>query len=278
MNYLLKTGLAKIYVTIFMLYIAYLLVRPLSHFLAPFLDWNEWGETYYLLQSIKDNYINIWISLKITFIGTFVGCFLATLTAYPLAVYEFRFKITIMFLLVIIMMIPFIVNLIPMFLTLKLAEDYLSFIADIPVVSFFINRTLVTTVPFLIPAFGVFVIKQFIESVVNKEMLEAARIEGATERRIFFVLILPILFPVIAIIALIQFSGIWNSYELSLYFVGDESLRVLAHSVQSQPITIGAASPITFLNDILVFVPILFLASISGFIIKFINADLISQE
>ena len=211
MNYQINNVLLKIYATCFMVIVAYLFIGQFFKYFEPFVDWNQWQDTFVALQYSKIRFYAIWTSFKISIVGTIVGCIIATLTAYALAVYHFRFRLTIMILLVITMMIPTFVNVIPLFLTLKLAGDYLSFLTEVPGVSFFMTRTFSTILPFLIPAFGVFVIKQYLESVLNKEMLEAARIEGATEMRIFLNLILPMLYPVVAVIALIQFAAIWNS-------------------------------------------------------------------
>ncbi|BCE03047.1 ABC transporter permease subunit [Marinicellulosiphila megalodicopiae] len=279
MSYVIRNWLLKCYATFFMAIIAYMVVSPFFKYLEPFLDWDRWQSTYVSLQFSKIRFNAVLVSFKVSIIGTLVGCTVATLTAYALAVYEFRFKLTVMILLVIIMMIPFIVNVVPLFLTLKLAEQYLSFLTQVPVISFFTARSFSTLLPVLIPAFGVFVIKQYLESVLNKEMLEAARIEGAKEGRIFLRLVLPMLYPVIAIVALSQFAIIWNSYSISQFFVGDPIERGLAHTIVAGDAPFG---PVTngslMLMNILVIVPIIILALLSRFILKFINADMISQE
>ena len=279
MNYQLNSTIIKIYATCFMLIVAYLFIAQFLKYFEPFVDWDRWQESYVALQYSKIRFYAIWTSFKISLVGVFVGCVIATLTAYALAVYHFRFKLTVMILLVVTMMIPTFVNVIPLFLTLKLAGDHLEFLTNIPVISFFMTRSFSTILPVLIPAFGVFVIKQYLESVLNKEMLEAARIEGASEVRIFLNLVLPMLYPVIAVIALMQFAAIWNSYELSSFFVGEALERGLAHTlVAGDGAFLPSADGTTMLMNVLVVVPIIFLALLSKLIIKFINADMISQE
>jgi ABC-type glycerol-3-phosphate transport system permease component len=74
-----------------------------------------------------------------------------------------------------------------------------------------INTYQIQIVPFLAPVFGVFIARQYLLSVPD-EFIEAARIDGASEWRIYWRVIVPILKPVLAALAILQFLMIWNSY------------------------------------------------------------------
>ena len=73
-----------------------------------------------------------------------------------------------------------------------------------------------TYLPFIIPAmgntYGVFWFLQYSRSNVPSELIESARIDGASEFRIYWKIILPLLVPAIISLALLQFVGCWNNY------------------------------------------------------------------
>jgi len=66
--------------------------------------------------------------------------------------------------------------------------------------------------PALAPAFGVFLFRQAMLNTVPRELLEAARIDGAGELRIFFTIVLPLVRPMIGAFLLIMFLGAWNNF------------------------------------------------------------------
>jgi len=66
-------------------------------------------------------------------------------------------------------------------------------------------------IPGLIPSFGVFFMRVSAETAISDEMLEAARIDGANELRIFFQMAIPSLLPSIATLAILIFGGTWGS-------------------------------------------------------------------
>lgn len=66
--------------------------------------------------------------------------------------------------------------------------------------------------PSLAPAFGVFLFRQSMLNTVPRELLECARIDGASELRIFFTIVLPLVRPMIGAFLLIAFLGAWNNF------------------------------------------------------------------
>lgn len=66
--------------------------------------------------------------------------------------------------------------------------------------------------PSLAPAFGVFLFRQAMLNTVPHELLEAARIDGAGEFRIFFTIVLPLVRPMIGAFLMITFLGAWNNF------------------------------------------------------------------
>ena len=102
------------------------------------------------------------------------------------------------------MMIPGIVLIIPMFIVLKTLG--------------FINTYAGLIVPKLVGAFGIFLMKQFFESV-PRELEEAARIDGATAFQTFFRVVLPTARPALVALIIFSFQGAWNDFMHPLIVV-----------------------------------------------------------
>lgn len=84
--------------------------------------------------------------------------------------------------------------------------------------------------PGLAPAFGVFLFRQAMLRSVPDELIEAARIDGAGEGRIFFELVLPLVRPMIGAFLLISFLGAWNN------FIGPQ---IILQSPELQPLSVA---------------------------------------
>jgi multiple sugar transport system permease protein len=81
-------------------------------------------------------------------------------------------------------------------------------------------------VPWLASVFGIFLVRQYALSIPD-ELLEAARIDGASEWRIFRDVILPLLKPVLVTLALLSFLGAWNDFMWPLIVLSDRDLQTL---------------------------------------------------
>jgi multiple sugar transport system permease protein len=81
-------------------------------------------------------------------------------------------------------------------------------------------------VPVLASVFGIFLVRQFARGIPD-DLLEAARIDGASEFRIFTTVIVPLLKPVLATLAIFAFLGAWNDFMWPLIVLTDDSLHTL---------------------------------------------------
>lgn len=84
--------------------------------------------------------------------------------------------------------------------------------------------------PGLTPAFGVFLFRQAMINGVPRELIEAARIDGAGEARIFFELILPLVRPMMGAFLMISFMGTWNNFI---------SPQIILQSPELQPLSVA---------------------------------------
>jgi ABC-type glycerol-3-phosphate transport system permease component len=101
-------------------------------------------------------------------------------------------------------------------------------------------------IPWVAPAFGIFLMRQYILSVPS-ELLESARIDGASEFRIYWQIVIPLIGPILVTLALLTFLGSWNSYIWPLMVLrGNEVITLpvglagMAPSVTGSEIPYGA--------------------------------------
>ena len=148
------------------------------------------------------------IALAVT-VGTLVFC---PMLGYALAKLRWHGKGLIMGLVLATLMVPAGITLIPNFILMS-------------------NFGLVNTypgliLPFLAGPFGVFLMRQFMLSVPD-ELLEAARIDGANEFRVFLSVVMPIATPVLATLAILTFLGNWNSFIYPLVMAQEPQMYTL---------------------------------------------------
>ncbi len=128
-----------------------------------------------------------------------------------------------------------------------------------------LDTFLVHILPALAMPVGLFLIKQFIDGIPN-EVIEAAQIDGASDLGIYWNIILPMIRPAIATIAILTFQAAWNNVDTSALYINSESLKTFAfylstltssatgaNVVAGQGIA-AAASLIVFLPNLIIFV------------------------
>lgn len=126
-----------------------------------------------------------------------------------------------------------------------------------------INNFWVHILPLLAMPVGVFLVKQFIDQIPN-DLIEAAKLDGATEFQIYWKIILPMVKPAIATIAILSFQTVWNSTESSMMYVNDESIKTFSFYMGTLATTSGnnvagqgmsaAAALIMFLPNLIIFI------------------------
>ncbi len=167
-------------------------------------------------------FLGLWNSFKVALPATILSSYFSALTAYALAVYKFKGKNIVFYIIVIFMMIPSQLSLIGFYdliSAMKLIDSYIPLI-----------------VPSIASAGTVFFLKQFTESVLPMSLLEAGRIDGAKELSMFHKIVLPIMTPGIATMAIGAFIGNWNSYLVPLILLNSPekfTLPVMIASLNS---------------------------------------------
>lgn len=118
----------------------------------------------------------------------------------------------------------------------------------------------VMILPKIAVAFNFFLVKQFIEQLPNA-FLEAARIDGASEMRIFMKIVLPFLKPVCATLVVFSFCSNWNDSNTSVLYITDDALKTLPYALSSinegatlaRMGAVGAAAVVAVIPPIVIF-------------------------
>jgi alpha-glucoside transport system permease protein len=160
----------------------------------------------------------IWTTLWISLGATFLPIAVAAFAAYAFAWLEFPGRDWLFIVVVALLVVPIQMALIPIF---SLYND-LGLFDTIPGLVLFHTA-------FGLP-FAIFLLRNFFIGI-PRDLLEAARIDGASEFRIFFRVILPLGLPAIASLAIFQFLWVWNDLLVALTFARD-----------TQPITVAIFS------------------------------------
>ncbi|WP_413376513.1 carbohydrate ABC transporter permease [Alkalihalobacillus sp. 1P02AB] len=159
-------------------------------------------ENYDLLLS----YMNVWRgfsnSLIVAVSVTILNSYFSALTAYGFAIYNFKGKNVLFITILVLMMVPGQLGLIGFYDLIKTMG--------------FLDSYVPLIVPSIAAPFVVFFMRQFLVSTLHISLIEAARIDGASELHIFHRIAMPIMMPAIATMAIFTFIGSWNNYILPL--------------------------------------------------------------
>ncbi len=151
-------------------------------------------------------------SFLVAILTTAIAVGLNTLAGYAFAKLRFRGREAMFRSLLSILVIPGQVAMMPLFLLLKemgLVNSYAGAI-----------------VPGMAGVFGIFLVRQYARGIPD-ELLEAARIEGASELLIFRRIVLPLLKPILVTLAIFSFMGSWNDFMWPLIVLTDSEFHTL---------------------------------------------------
>lgn len=152
-------------------------------------------------------------SVMIAVIVTVLVVYISCLCGFVMSKYEFKGKNLIFGFVMMTMMIPWSVTIISrytMFMKSGLLDSYLSLV-----------------LPVMVSGFGIFMMKQDISSMPD-ELLEAARIDGANEFRIFHQIVLPMSKNSISAIVIFQFLWVWEDYLWPYLMIDSDKKQLLA--------------------------------------------------
>jgi len=168
--------------------------------------------------------------------------FTSSLFGYIFAKFDFKGKKLLFWFILATMMIPSQITMIPGYLVLaKLG---------------LINKLLGLILPSAIDAFGIFLFHQFALSLPN-ELLDAARVDGASEFQIYWRIVLPQLGPALATFGMLTFMFNWNAYLWPLIVLTEQKVRTLPIILTWYSTRMGNRYHLTMAASVLVIMPVL---------------------
>ncbi|MFC4006236.1 carbohydrate ABC transporter permease [Nonomuraea purpurea] len=158
-------------------------------------------------------------STVVAVVATAASVFVCALAGFAFAKYRFRGKKLLFDVMFSSLAVPFAVIVVPLFVMLVKAgvtNVYVSLI-----------------VPWVAPAFGIFMMRQYAEQAVPDSVLEAARLDGASEFGLFTRVVLPLLRPALGALAVWSFLNSYNSFFWPLIVVSDPEQYTLPLGIQA---------------------------------------------
>ena len=188
---------------------------------------------------------NVFNSLFLSIVVTLLYITLTSMAGYAFAKYRFRGKKLSFNVLLSSMIIPSQVTMLPLFLLLKSMG--------------FINTYMAIIIPGLANIFGIFLIRQYCISIPDS-LIEAARMDGATDFQIYRKVILPLAVPILVTLAIFSFLGTWNDFLWPLIVLTDDTMYTLPVALANlmlehtkDPELMMAGSVVTIIPVIIVF-------------------------
>ncbi len=150
--------------------------------------------------------------------ATFVSLVVNSMAGYAFAKLRFQGRERVFRTLLAAIVIPAQVGMLPLFLLLKAMG--------------LVNTMVGVVVPFMAGVFGIFMIRQYALSIPD-DMLDAARVDGTGELRIFWTIVVPVLRPILVTLAVFTFLSAWNDFMWPLIVLSDEAKYTLPVALAS---------------------------------------------
>jgi alpha-glucoside transport system permease protein len=234
-----------------------------------------WWETLSTLNFTLDNYDQVLSgadmgssfinSLFISIPATLIPLFIGALAAFAFSWINFPFRDTIFLAIVALMVVPIQMSLVPM---LKLFQSLGE--------NVFGDRTFITGsfggiwlahAAFALP-FCIFLLRNFFITL-PRDLIEAARVDGASNFRIFLKIVLPLSVPALASFAIFQFLWVWNDLLMSLVFVQEPDLLPMTVRISQVQSTYGVEWHLLSAGSfVLMAVPLLVFFSLQRFFVQ----------
>ena len=217
----------------FVLPIVWLLIAPTKGgrelmLEAPFAfgSLDQFAANWQALFAFQDGVFLTWLGNSTLYsFGALVLTLIVSIPAgYALALGDFRGRKLLLMTTLIVMLIPNTALVLPIFLELSALR--------------LIGTPLSVILPFAFFPFGVYLTYIYFSTAVSKDLLNAARMDGAGELRVFAQVAMPLATPVIALVGFFNFVGNWNNYFLPFLMVGGQKVPVqvgLANMLSNVP-------------------------------------------
>ncbi|WP_112480161.1 carbohydrate ABC transporter permease [Vibrio variabilis] len=160
-----------------------------------------------LLKALPYFWHNLVLSLVVAIVVTALNLLFCSLAGYAFSMFEFRFKNALFVMIMATMLIPPFLGMIPTAMVMSQLG--------------WMNDPKALIVPAACGAMGIFMMRQFISSSIPRELVEAARMDGCREFKIYYRIIVPLILPAFGTLGLITFIGTWNNFMGPLVVMND---------------------------------------------------------
>jgi len=184
----------------------------LSNLLNPSFTFSNFTDLFTDINIGRPLFNSVFVVVTVT-LGNILFCFM---TAYTIARYKYIVNRLLFVSVIVILMIPAHIIIIPLYLLCLKTGIYNTYWALI--------------LPWLVNPIGIFLVKQYIESI-PPSMEEAARVDGAGEFQILFKIVMPLCKPALAVLAIQVFFTNWNSFLFPYVLVSNNDLYTLPVSL-----------------------------------------------
>ncbi|MGU8036537.1 carbohydrate ABC transporter permease [Streptococcus suis] len=176
-------------------------------------QWSLAGYEY--LFQLKDQIFQaLFITFFVTIVGTSLNVFFTVLYAYAISRNSFRYRR--FFTLMALFTMLFSAGTIPTYIVMTSFLNLKDTVAAL-------------ILPMLLSPFNIMVMRSFFRKTISESIIESARIDGASEFRIFFQICLPLTLPGIATIALFTALAFWNDWYNALLYIQSDNLFPLQY-------------------------------------------------
>ncbi len=166
-------------------------------------------------------------SVFTTVVSVAASLLLNSLAAFSFAFLKWRGKAIVLSLIIATFIVPFEVVAIPMLLI----ANNLPWMGPNGLEIGWLNSYHVQIIPFIADSLGIFLFYQYFRDLPD-ELVEAARIDGASILQVYARIIMPIAGPIVATVAILKFLGMWNAYLWPLMTIRSEELRPIMVGLQ----------------------------------------------
>ncbi len=211
-------------------------------------------QNYQELMSQLNFWRSMWNSILVSGISTILVLFFCSLGGYGFAKFQFPGRDKLFGMMLATMMIPGILGIIPSFMLMRwlgwLQPDWRNYLPLI--------------VPGVANAFGIFWMRQYIQASIPNDLMDAGRIDGAHEFRIYWNVVLPVITPALAALAIMTFMGKWNDFFWPLVILKEESMFTLPIALASLQSLYGQEEGVRLLGATIGILPIMIVFLLSA--------------
>lgn len=196
----------------------------------------------FIFQGTTDYFQWYWNSLVITILFTVLCLILSAMVGYGLEMYRFRLKNVIFTLVLVVMMIPVEIIMLPLYklmIGMKL-----------------INTVWGVILPFVVAPIPIFFFRQYL-SGVPKDFMDAARVDGCSEYGIFVRIMMPLMAPAFAAMAILQAMNSWNNFLWPMIVLRTNDMLTLPIGLSSLLTPYGNNYDVLIAGSVLAILPIL---------------------